>query len=107
MGPESQHQPSSYPLRLSASVLSAVRLRSRNEGLSINHFIELALVEKLARLDAADANRLAVAALSEQGQQQPARTQPYPGRTVPRDAAVADRGVVGGVKKSFLPPDAH
>jgi hypothetical protein len=65
MNPEERHLPSSYPLRLSASVLTAVRRHASHEGVSINHFVELALVEKLARLETDQANRMALAQQQE------------------------------------------
>ncbi len=40
----------SYPLRLCASMREQVTHLARLEGISVNHFISLALAEKISRL---------------------------------------------------------
>jgi hypothetical protein len=41
----------SFPLRLSPSVRTQANQLARQEGLSMNHFISLALAEKLSRME--------------------------------------------------------
>lgn len=50
-----------FALRLSPSLLSAVRLKAQQEYISINHFIEIAVAEKNARfeVDAQDVQQAA------------------------------------------------
>jgi hypothetical protein len=43
----------SFPLRLAKSLRDRARLLATEEGVSLNHFISLAVVEKVCRLEAA------------------------------------------------------
>jgi hypothetical protein len=43
----------SYPLRLPKSLRDRARLLAAQEGISLNHFISLAVAEKASRLEAA------------------------------------------------------
>lgn len=42
----------SYPLRLSPSLRSQLDEAALREGISLNHFISMAIVEKLTRMEA-------------------------------------------------------
>lgn len=50
-GPSRLKNPTSFPLRLSPSQMAAVKELAEQDGISVNHFIQLALAEKLMRLD--------------------------------------------------------
>lgn len=41
----------SFPLRLSPSALQLARTAAEAEGLSLNHFVSIAVTEKLSRLE--------------------------------------------------------
>ena len=47
----------SFPLRLAKSLRDRARLLATEEGVSLNHFISLAVVEKVGRLEAATGGR--------------------------------------------------
>lgn len=49
MNPFRRHQ--SFPLRLSPSIRQQASEFAKNEGISLNHFISLAVAEKLSRLE--------------------------------------------------------
>lgn len=50
-GPNKRPSNHTFPLRLPRSLRTAAEAVSRQEGVSLNHFIALAVAEKLARLD--------------------------------------------------------
>ncbi len=47
-----QQRHPTYPLRMSGSVRRSAALYAKKDGSSLNHFIELAVAEKIARLEA-------------------------------------------------------
>lgn len=49
MNPFRRHQ--SFPLRLSPSIRQQASEFAKKEGISLNHFISLAVAEKLSRLE--------------------------------------------------------
>jgi hypothetical protein len=49
MTPSKRHQ--SFPLRLSPSTRAQVNEFAKRDGISLNHFISLAVAEKISRLE--------------------------------------------------------
>jgi len=47
----SLNRPQSFPLRLSASTRQQANDLAKREGISLNHFISLAVAEKISRLE--------------------------------------------------------
>ena len=48
-----KHERASFPLRLGVSLKERAEALAREDGVSLNHFIGLALAEKVSRLEAA------------------------------------------------------
>jgi predicted HicB family RNase H-like nuclease len=48
--PTEQHA-KQYPLRLARSLQAAAKLVAEREGVSVNHFISLAVAEKISRIE--------------------------------------------------------
>jgi predicted HicB family RNase H-like nuclease len=46
------NQPGSYPLRLATSLRERAEFLAAQDGVSLNHFINLAVAEKISRLEA-------------------------------------------------------
>jgi hypothetical protein len=49
---DDKRQPTSFPLRLAASLRRQAQLLASQDGVSLNHFINLAVAEKISRLGA-------------------------------------------------------
>jgi len=47
----------SFPLRLATSLRDRAQLLATRDGISLNHFVSLAVAEKVSRLEAATAAR--------------------------------------------------
>ena len=54
---DSEKRRISFPLRLSASLRDQAKALAREDGVSLNHFINLALAEKVSRLEIAIVRR--------------------------------------------------
>jgi predicted HicB family RNase H-like nuclease len=50
---ERQKERTSFPLRLAVSLRDRAQLLAAQDGVSLNHFISLAVAEKVSRLEAA------------------------------------------------------
>jgi predicted HicB family RNase H-like nuclease len=50
MTEEKDHHAKQFPLRLARSLKEAANLMARREGISLNHFISLAVAEKVSRI---------------------------------------------------------
>jgi hypothetical protein len=51
-----------FPLRLPHTAFDAARVQAQADGISLNHFISLAVVEKLARIESRNDGRPPAAA---------------------------------------------
>lgn len=56
MAIERQAMPKSFPLRLSRTVFESAKAAAEADGISMNHFIEIALAEKLTRIHVGEAS---------------------------------------------------
>lgn len=48
---EQGHKAKSFPLRLSRTLHEEARTSAAEEGISLNHFIEIAVAEKVTRME--------------------------------------------------------
>jgi hypothetical protein len=55
---DSEKRRISFPLRLSASLRDHAKALAKEDGVSLNHFINLALAEKITRLEIAMVRRI-------------------------------------------------
>lgn len=70
---ESKNPRVGFPLRLSASVRARAQLLATRDGISLNHFISLAVAEKISRLEVG---------MVEEDSPQKRQTAPVSGRSV-------------------------
>jgi hypothetical protein len=54
---DSERRRISFPLRLAASLRDRAKALAREDGVSLNHFISVALAEKISRLEVAMARK--------------------------------------------------
>jgi hypothetical protein len=60
-----------FPLRLAASLSARAKLLATRDGVSLNHFISLAVAEKISRLESAEEDSTSGKKLRENAKQHP------------------------------------
>jgi hypothetical protein len=68
---EHQKQRTSFPLRLAASLRQRAQLLARSDGVSLNHFISLAVAEKISRMESTQADPPSVEKPMEKPKERP------------------------------------
>ena len=51
MGPNQTRHPAQFPLRLAKSLREAANSVAKEQGISLNHFIAIAVAEKISRTE--------------------------------------------------------